>query len=527
MRVRFLVLMALTLFVVNCSEVENGNQDSASEISCASASGNWVVSSVTCDGVANTSFGSMAFAFNSSTSVTQTQGSTACSGTVDWTAEHVAFNNSLNLTGVGAFRCSANNATVSSCSTSLMDCDSSVDATGFQNNFETCAIRSSNMIVSRTVSSTNNPNGFAVCTDGEVEEMTLTQAASDPTGPAVLTISNDNPAVFGTVATGGSQQLTFNMSNSGAEAATAISASGLAAPYSFFGGSYPGTGGTCGASLAGGASCTFVVSFNPTVAGTSTDDISIAYNDSAAVQSLTHGVTGAGVNGGSSAVLTISESDPYDFGTRVVGSSSQHTFTVTNIGSATATSISEVGLAAPFGFSGGSFPGTGGTCSATLSAAAACQLVVEFSPVSVGVASDAILLNYNNGLSTQSASRSVQGTGVNPGLLVISDGPVFDFGSVQASSSSSKVFTVTNLGGFTAIALSGGGLAAPFSFTGGAYPGVGGTCGSSLAPASNCTIQVRYAPVVVGSDSDTLNLDYNDGASTQQASRNLLGSGTP
>ena len=45
--------------------------------------------------------------------------------------------------------------------------------------------------------------------------------------------------------------------------AGSISATALAAPWSFKGGSYPGTGGTCAAALDPGTSCSIVVTFAP------------------------------------------------------------------------------------------------------------------------------------------------------------------------------------------------------------------------------------------------------------------------
>jgi len=112
-------------------------------------------------------------------------------------------------------------------------------------------------------------------------------------------------------------------------------------------------------------------------------------------------------------------------------------------------------------------------------------------------------------------------------LLVISDGPNYDYGNIQAGNTSTHTFTVTNTGGATAISIMGSGLAAPFSFRGGVYPGTGGTCAITLAAAASCTIEIEYAPLSVGAHFDTINLDYNDGSSAQTASRNVNGTGVP
>jgi glutamate-1-semialdehyde aminotransferase len=70
------------------------------------------------------------------------------------------------------------------------------------------------------------------------------------------------------------------------------------------------------------------------------------------------------------------------------------------------------GLAAPFNFYGGAYPGTGGTCAVTLSAGATCTIMVDFSPVTTGVNSDSITLDYNDGVNLQQATRDIQGTGI-------------------------------------------------------------------------------------------------------------------
>ena len=86
-----------------------------------------------------------------------------------------------------------------------------------------------------------------------------------------------------------------------------------------------------------------------------------------------------------------------------------------------------MGLAAPFAFAGGTYPGTAGTCAGTLAGGASCTLVVDYAPVALGALTDTIDLNYNDGLVLQSATRDVTGTGANPALVGISDGPTYEF----------------------------------------------------------------------------------------------------
>ena len=48
------------------------------------------------------------------------------------------------------------------------------------------------------------------------------------------------------------------------------------------------------------------------------------------------------------------------------------------------------GLSAPFSYKGGTYPGTGGTCAATLAAAGTCTVVVTYAPVTVAGTFDTI-----------------------------------------------------------------------------------------------------------------------------------------
>jgi hypothetical protein len=59
--------------------------------------------------------------------------------------------------------------------------------------------------------------------------------------------------------------MAITLTNTGEEAAADLSETGLEAPFSIKGGTFPGTGGTCTGSLAGGASCQIVVEYAPTV----------------------------------------------------------------------------------------------------------------------------------------------------------------------------------------------------------------------------------------------------------------------
>src|SRR5665213_1068713 len=150
--------------------------------------------------------------------------------------------------------------------------------------------------------------------------------------------------------------------------------------------------------------------------------------------------------------------------------------------------VNGAAIAAPFTFKGGAYPGTAATCGATLAAGGSCTVIVTYSPVTVAVHTATLTLNYNDSIAAQTTSRNVQGTGVAPAVLAISDGPTYNYGVQPTGGATDKTFTITNSGGYQATGLSGGGLVAPFAFKGGSYPGTAGTCAASLNPAATCTV---------------------------------------
>ena len=136
----------------------------------------------------------------------------------------------------------------------------------------------------------------------------------------------------------------------------------LVVMFDFKGGTYPGTGGTCGTTLPSGASCTFVITYVPTTTGMHTDSAEINYDDGVGANIVVLNLQGTGEN---PAMLFISDPAVYDFGSVPTLSTGNKIFTVTNAGNITATAMAEVGLTAPFEFDGGFYPGAGGTCTSS------------------------------------------------------------------------------------------------------------------------------------------------------------------
>lgn len=352
--------------------------------------------------------------------------------------------------------------------------------------------------------------------DAAGNETTCTNDSITHVNSAVLDITGADPYDFGVQAYGGSVSNSFTVTNSGSGTATAMTPPALTAPFSYVGGTYPGSGGDCGATLASGASCTLQIQYAPTSGSVHNDTIDLSYYNGSAVVNTTKDIQGTA---NAPANLTISMTDPYNYGTSAVGSISQFTFTVTNTGSLTATGILESGLAAPFSVSGG-------TCTATLAPAANCTLVVDFSPAMTGAAADTIQVDYFDGAAAQNASRAVQGTGANPASILISGVNPYDYGNVSVGSPESHIFTINNTGDVSATALTELNLPdSNFGFSGGVFPGVGGSCGATLAAASNCTIEVIFNPASTSAFNATVDISYNNGVNAQNSTLDVTGVG--
>jgi uncharacterized delta-60 repeat protein len=115
------------------------------------------------------------------------------------------------------------------------------------------------------------------------------------------------------------------------------------------------------------------------------------------------------------------------------------------------------------------------------------------------------------------------GNGVSATLSVI-EGQTYDFGALPIDSKVEKVFTIVNSGSQAATQISGNFTTSAFTFRGGTYPGIGGTCSSYLAPGGSCTVAVTFSPPYFQSFQETLRVLYNNG-STVVATQNPVMSG--
>src|SRR6185436_5235750 len=85
---------------------------------------------------------------------------------------------------------------------------------------------------------------------------------------------------YGVRGIGVTDQHDFFVTNTGGGAAIGISAPPPGVGFTYVGGTYPGTNGTCGTTLAAGASCRINVAFSPVAVGAASGKIVLDYTDS-------------------------------------------------------------------------------------------------------------------------------------------------------------------------------------------------------------------------------------------------------
>lgn len=197
------------------------------------------------------------------------------------------------------------------------------------------------------------------------------------------------------------------------------------------------------------------------------------------------------------------------FGNITIGSpTAEQTLTLKNSGTATISNISGDSLSTPFAYKGGSFPGTGGTCTSSLTSNVSCTIVITYAPSSAVTSTESLSVSFTSPKGSSSISHDLSGSGITKASLTIGN---HDFGIVANTVLSIQPLTVTNTGQTQATNLSGSGLAGDFSFVGGTFPGTNGTCSTLLNGLDSCTIEVEYNPATTGSDNDIVIVSFDDG----------------
>jgi hypothetical protein len=255
-------------------------------------------------------------------------------------------------------------------------------------------------------SSTNYSGTFRINYNNGFQTSSLIVNLSGSGQPVANLVFSSANYDFGQIIQTTTSEKTLTITNNGQIDASTLLSSILSSPYQYKGGSYPGAGGNCSDSLAVNASCTLVIVYSPLSTGITSRSLTIGYYNGVQNTSAQTYLTGEAL---AQAIISVSESNPYNFGSTNPGSYIDKSFNLTNAGSVSGTNI-QLSMGSVFNFKGGSFPGTGGNCGTTLNAGNSCQIVISFSPNTLGTFSTSMTLNYNDGLRIQTENKTLNGT---------------------------------------------------------------------------------------------------------------------
>ncbi len=222
------------------------------------------------------------------------------------------------------------------------------------------------------------------------------------------------------------------------------------------------------------------------------------------------------------AVLERDSQTPVDFTDRVAGQDFRFPVTINNLSnSVPATNISLLeNPNAPFGFSGGSFPGSNGDCGVSVNAGSSCTLDLTLSAPVAGAFSTSLVLQYFDGLANQTLEIDFNAAVRDPypAQLTLTPAGAIDYGVIAVGGFSDVTLTLQNTGEITASSLNFNGVSAPFSI-----PST--TCGGSIAAGDSCQLVLRFAPLSANTFSQSLTVEYYDGDSARTIDKDLSGEG--
>ena len=307
---------------------------------------------------------------------------------------------------------------------------------------------------------------------------------------AVANVSG-GPLAFGSVATGAnSAAQTLALHNTGGATLTGIT---LAFSSAVFHRPAGAAAGTCGATLAAGATCTINVIFSPTAVGLVNATLTIT---------ASVGVTGSPVSLSGTGVAAVAVASvtggPLAYGNVPTGTTSAaKTLTLHNTGTAALTGIT-------LAFSSPTYTRSGGTCVATLGAGNTCTINVVFSPTAVSTVNATLTITASVGVTGSPVSLS--GAGIAPVIAATLTPTTWTTSATRGVGllGPAQAFTLTNTGNvaLTGIAqgVLGGANATEFAIihllsTCGPAGGGQSASNTTLAPGGTCVVTVSFEPL--------------------------------
>lgn len=337
---------------------------------------------------------------------------------------------------------------------------------------------------------------------------------------ASLTFSDGPNYDFGSIPTGNAVTKVFTVTNSGLVGANALSIPPLTAPFSFTGGSYPGTGGTCGVSLGANGSgletCTLSVSFQSSTTGASSAMLQLIYFDGTSYQIASRAIQGA-IVGNATHVGIAGTSKP------IAGSCSPYTISTLDANGNSVTALNDLDITLSQNASGVFYSDSQCNPSSSITSARVLKNSLSVTVYFRDLTAEGVQVSATPIGSILPGSLAL--TVLTPANLVFQTGSTFNFRGVLIGSSANQSFTITNSGQVDATAISAGNISSPFAYAGGNFPGTGGTCNSILVAGASCTVVYRFSPVAASSYSSLALIPYQNGITLKIAEISLNGLG--
>lgn len=255
----------------------------------------------------------------------------------------------------------------------------------------------------------------------------------------------------------------------------------------------------CGSGLGVGGNCTLNVTFTPAAIGTRPGSITINSN----APGTPHNIALTGTGQGSTSVASPTT---LSFTSQGVGTTSAaKTVTLSNTGGAVLNISNKV--------ANGDFAISASSCGATLAQASSCSISVTFKPTTVGTHLSSLVIS-SDALASPSTTVSLSGTGVAVALVSLNPTSLSFAAQTVGSPSAGQTVVLSNTGG---AALTFTGIAGSGDF------GVTNNCGGGLGAGGSCSLNVIFAPTVIGARSGSIIINSN--AVGSPTSLSLTGSG--
>ena len=194
-----------------------------------------------------------------------------------------------------------------------------------------------------------------------------------------------------------------------------------------------------------------------------------------------------------------------DVGSALVGQEKELLALLENNGDQTITNITLEDPAPPFRI-------VADNCGGDWEPSTSCAISLSFAPEELGVFEATLQVSYSSGETPKTTARPMRARGVSPATLSVTG--ELTFAETLVGESSQLTLTLHNEGQTVLTGLSAPALESPFEFAGGDFPGDGGSCGSTIAISSSCTVVVSFAPETADLFYQPLNFSYSDGTNS-------------